>query len=132
MKLKHKNLQSKLSHTPLNSAQFQQIKPKISLSYLDGNFCISKCTQGEKAEIITTLHRMSKLTWSDLQQLGRKRGGHENIEVKSLNCNVPSEFLEEANALSFHNPQKIPIIGFRREDVFYIIAVDPKLKAYKH
>ena len=130
--IKKEKISGKFKFEEVGTVDYNQQKPKISLEFLSGDYCISKCDMREKAETVLTLHKISQKTWLDLQQLGRKQGGHENIVTTSLKCRVPERFKTFTNALSFHNPKKIVILGFREQDVFYVIAVDPKLKCYNH
>ena len=109
-----------------NLVNFNARNPKISFEFLAGDYCLSKCEIREKAEIDDTLHRLSKHTWQELLTLGRKHGGCEPLPIAELKCSIPDNILfrEQKHATVFHNPGKIPIVGFRIEDTFYMFCID--------
>lgn len=131
-KIIKENISKRFKFEEIGTINYNEQKPKISFEFLSGKYCISECEMREKAEAVMIFHKISQKTWADLQQLGRKQGGHENIVTSSLKCRVPERFKTFTNALSFHNPGKLVIVGFREKDIFYVIAVDPKLKSYDH
>lgn len=112
---------------------FNQRKPKISFEFLNGDYCISKCQQNQKAEIIDSLHRISQHTWQEHHQIG-KSGGYEQLGRDQLRCKIPQEgkFINTDKVTVFHRKDKIPIVGFRVDDVFYVFCIDRDFSAYKH
>lgn len=112
---------------------FNQRKPKISFEFLNGDYCISKCQQNQKAEIIDSLHRISQHTWQEHHQIG-KSGGYEQFGRDQLRCKIPHEekFINTDKVTVFHRKDKIPIVGFRVDDVFYVFCIDRDFSAYKH
>lgn len=110
-----------------------QRKPKISLEFLQGDYCISKCQQNQKAEVMDTLHRISWSTWQEHHQIG-KNGGYEQLNIAQLKCRAPKHRLFDNldKATVFHRKDKIPIVGFRVEDIFYVFCIDRDFTAYKH
>ena len=113
---------------------FNQCKPKLSFEFLSGDWCISQCQRDEKAEIIDSLHRISKYTWQDCIQLGKSGCGYEQLDRSQIKCTIPrDDFFKNLDKVTvFHRKKKIPIIGFRIQDVFYIFCIDRKYNAYKH
>lgn len=109
-------------------------KPKISLEYLGGSFCISKCQAVEKADVVDTLHRISALTWQEIIQCGKAGSGYEQFSRDSIKYSIPKVDLFNSidKVTVFHRKGKIPVIGFRIEETFYIVAVDRTFSAYKH
>ena len=105
--------------------------PKFSFEFLSGDYCLSKCETREKSSLASKLHQIGRQSWGDLRRLGRNNG-FEPIPAKQLSCRIPEVFRNEPSSLVFHMAGNIPIIGFRREDVFYIIAIDRTFSAYSH
>ena len=137
MKLKHQPLHKqgqRIIQPQENTVNFNARKPKISFEFLGGEYCISKCEMNEKAEIVDTLYRLSQHTWQELLTLGRKHGGCEPLPLSELKCSIPLNalFLEQKHATVFHNPTKIPIVGFRIEDTLYVFCIDRTYTAYNH
>ena len=118
----------------LGNVNFNQVKPKISFEFLNGEYCISKCEKKEKAEIIDTLHQLSQKTWQEIIQSGKNGIGYERIELSQLKCRYPHDrcFQNIDKATIFHHKKSIPIIGFRTDNTYYIFCIDRNYKAYKH
>lgn len=105
--------------------------PKFSFEFLNGDYCLSKCESREKSNLASKLHLIGRQTWGDLRRLGRNNG-FEPIPTAQLRCRIPEEFRHETSSIVFHMASNIPVVGFRREDVFYIIAIDRTFSAYSH
>lgn len=111
-----------------------QMKPKLSFEFLTGKYCISDCQQDEKAEVIDILHRLSQRTWQEIIQLGKAGIGYEQFEKERMKCSLPtSEYFENIDKVTvFHRAPKIPIVGFRVQEIFYIFCIDRTYDAYEH
>jgi hypothetical protein len=57
--------------TPSNKQEIppEQQPPVFSLRYLEGEYCLTKCDKDEQAAFALKIHRLSKLTWSQIQSL---------------------------------------------------------------
>jgi hypothetical protein len=125
---------AKFNPEQAEKVNFNQRKPKMSFEFLSGDFCISKCQQWEKAEVLDTLHRLSQRTWQEIIQLGKSGIGYEQLGTCQLKCSIPQEavFRNLEKVTVFHKAPRIPIVGFRSEDVFYIFCIDRSYSAYDH
>lgn len=121
-------------NTPARQVSFLCKKPKFSFEFLSGKYCISNCESREKAEVISTLHKLSKLSWREIYQLGKSGIGYEQFDLSQLHCSYPHDetFLNLDKITVFHKEQKIPIIGFKIEEVYYIFCIDRTFDAYDH
>lgn len=133
-KIKKEFLSGKFKFEEIGIVNYNQQKPKISLEFLSGDYCISECEMREKAEIIDTLHRLSFYTWQDLHQLGKNGSGYEQFDLSQLRCSIPKDerFRNLDKVTIFHKKKKIPIIGFRINDVYYVFCIDRTFDAYDH
>lgn len=124
----------KLKQEAIEQVNYNRSKPKISLEFLQGKYCVSKCQKHEKAQIIDTLHKISQHTWQEIIQEGKYGFGYEQIEVSQLKCALPQNTIFDNldKVTVFHNTPKIPIIGFRIQDTYYIFCIDRNYKAYNH
>ena len=122
----------KLKHE--EQVNYNRSTPKISLEFLQGKHCVSKCQKDEKAQIIDILHRISQHTWREIIQEGKSGFGYEQIEISQLKCKIPQDeiFCNLDKVTVFHNAPKIPIVGFRIQDIYYIFCIDRKYNAYNH
>lgn len=126
-----KNLTLNNAASLAGKASGDRLCPKFSFEFLKGDYCLSKCESKEKSNLASKLHLIGRQNWGDLRRLGRNNG-FEPIPTAQLRCRIPDEFKNEATSIVFHMTGNIPVIGFRREDVFYIIAIDRTFNAYSH
>jgi hypothetical protein len=112
----------------------KQQKPFFSLSSMDKYkiFCIGQCEKKEKAAFSDTLYKLSQLTWGEILSSQRHGCGHEKIDRKQITRPLPDDLKEDENIIAFRFCGKKPMVGYKRENVFHIIWVDPKFKLYKH
>jgi hypothetical protein len=109
-----------------------QLRPKFSLEHLQKSHCLSLCEKDEKAALADRLHQMSQLTWQQIQQADRHGQGSETIARTSLKVTVPSAITEDTPILSFRFCGKAPMVGFRQEEVFYVVWLDRAFDVYNH
>lgn len=109
-----------------------QKRPKFSLEHLLKSHCLSNCTKDEKAALADRLHQMSQLTWEQIQQSSRKGQGSETIARTSINEKIPSSITEDTNILSFRFFGNAPMVGFRQDEVFFIVWLDRAFDVYDH
>ena len=75
-----------------------------------------------------------KKTWRALRTEGKEHSGYEMIDVKQLQCHVPTAaiFIGIDKATVFHRKDKLPIIGFQVAATFFLFWIDKTFKAYNH
>jgi hypothetical protein len=111
---------------------YDQRHPVFSLQYLQSNHCISRCEMAEKAKFADTLRKLSQFTWLDLKLTGRHQLGYEKIEKNSLKVGIPAHLTEDINIIAFRFDGKKSMVGYRINDIFYIVWVDRNFSVYKH
>lgn len=109
-----------------------QLRPKFSLEYMQKSHCLSLCEKDEKVALIDRMHELSQLTWQQIQQAPRHGQGHEIIDQSSIKPPMPSAITEDVKILSFRFCGKAPMVGFRRDEVFYIVWLDRAFDVYQH
>lgn len=109
-----------------------QLIPKFSLEYLQKSHCLSLCSKDEKAALADRLHQLSQLTWQQIQQAHRHGQGSETIARTSMKVVLPSAITEDTPILSFRFSGMAPMVGFRREEVFYVVWLDRAFDVYPH
>jgi len=133
---KSKQLSSKnnrMQNSPVDTPEDTHIAT-FSFRFLDHKQ-INKYQQNDFNEIIKNLITISSYTWRDIIQLGKNGIGYELIPLSELKCPIPKDdlFNQRDKATVFHKQgDKIPLIGFKVNDVFYLFYLDRGLKAYKH
>ena len=94
---------------------------------------LKQCTIKEKEKLLHRLHKLSQMTWRDIQFAPKHGLGSEKIARKALSSiSLPDIITPDVNfyAIRFDGPK--PMIGFRTDYVFHIVFLDTKMKAYKH
>jgi hypothetical protein len=107
--------------------------PIFSLEYLGGDYCLSKCTTGEKVAFVDRLHALSRMTWGDIYRAPRHGFGCETIERSAIGTrSLPSEMSEDVALLVFRFYGKAPMVGYRKDRVFFVLFLDRDFTLYKH
>jgi hypothetical protein len=116
--------------TPVN---YNKLKPLFSMEYLDKDYCISKCVKNEKSSFADTLRIIGQMTWDELYLAPRHGNGCEKIKIEEIHGRKPKIITPDVDyvlAIRFHG--KMPMVGHKVNQVFYIIWVDRKFDLYKH
>lgn len=118
--------------TPTGSSQ--QRRPLFSLQYLstDPEYSLSRCTREQKAAFADMLAKLSQMSWAEINQAPRHGLGCEKISPSSIKAAIPSHITEDVNFLAFRFWDKAPMVGYRRQEVFYIIWLDRNFRLYDH
>lgn len=110
----------------------EQQPPIFSLRYLEGEYCLTKCDKDDQAAFALKLHRLSKLTWSQIQSQDRHKLGYEKIARDAIKVPIPKFITEDVNIIAFRFSGLKPMVGYRDKAVFYIIWLDRDFTLYKH
>lgn len=126
------NKSKKFQIRPSTQGSPEQQPPYFSLQYLNKKFCLSLCETEEKAAFADTLHKLSKLPWSQLKQQGRHGIGYEKIARTSIKAGIPSHIKDDVNFIAFRFHSMKTMVGYRDRHIFHIIWLDRSFKLYKH
>jgi hypothetical protein len=113
----------------------QQRKPKFSLEFLSKAYCLSNCQQLEKAAFADAILTLTQLTWAQIGQAPRHGLGFEKIDRKSItgkDSAIPNVITDDVNIIAFRFHGKAPMVGFRREDTFFVVWLDRAFSLYNH
>lgn len=108
------------------------LRPKFSFEHLVKGYCIACCERDEKVALLDRLHEMSQQTWQKLVEAPRHGQGYEKIAKTSMKVAIPSCLTQDSNILSFRFSGKKPMVGFRRDEVFFVVWLDRDFTVYKH
>ena len=111
------------------SSSIMDRRPKFSLKYLGGSYCLSKCTKEEKAAFADKLHYLSQQTWGQIFQAGRHGAGFEKIEEK---ISWLPEIFSGKKIIAFRFSGMKAMLGFSDKEVFYILGLDRNFTGYGH
>lgn len=109
-------------------------KPFFSFQYLTcKDYDLDACSREEKVALVSRLVKLSMMTWDEIHASDRHAYGVEKIPRKQLKRTVPSSVTEETSFTVFRfTSNKQPMVGFRTENVFHILFLDPKFSLYEH
>jgi len=104
----------------------------FSLRHLQKNYCFSACQPEEKQALAESFFKRRDMTWLSISKEPKHGLGFEKINRKSLNVKVPSIVPEDANILSFRFKGKAPMVGYKENNLFYILWLDRDFTVYPH
>ena len=113
---------------------YESETPKFCLYHLNPNskYCLSKCSKDDKASFATKIRLISKSTWIQLRMADKYGIGFEPIKDKRVKKLLPKNVSEDTTVLAFRYHKKKPMLGYRKKDIFHIIAFDHDFSAYDH
>ncbi len=119
--------------TRLSISSTNDERPIFNLEHLGGDYCHSKCNREQKAAFADTLHRLSKLTWSEIQCAPKHGSGTEIISRVALGAReYPPEVSQDVRLIAFRFFGKAPMVGYRMGRVFTILFLDRDFTRYDH
>lgn len=112
----------------------QEKRPKFSLEHIMDNYFFSNtCHKDKKVHFINALRTLSQLTWDEITKSPRHGNGYEKITKDSILASKPNTFVEREFYLSFRYEGKLPFVGFRESEKFYVVWIEEKFgDVYKH
>ncbi|HLO83890.1 MAG TPA: hypothetical protein VK203_02590 [Nostocaceae cyanobacterium] len=110
----------------------EQQPPIFSLRYLDGEYCLTKCEKDDQAVFALKIHRLSKLTWSQIKSQDRHKLGYEKIARDAIKAPIPKFITEDVTFIAFRFSGMKPMVGYRDGAIFYVIWLDRNFTLYDH
>lgn len=107
-----------------------KLHPAISLRYLRNSHCISRCTQEDRAAFADRIRTMTQMTWTQIHQAHRHGAGIEKID--QLQNELPPAAPKGSHAMALRFSGMKPMVGFRVENVFYVVWFDRDMNLYNH
>lgn len=107
-------------------------KPIFSLHYLNREYCLSCCNSEEKAAFADTMHKLSQLTWQQIDCAPRYGSGYEKIARNAIRSGIPSHVTDDVNFIAFRFCGMAPMVGYRDRNIFHVIWLDRAFTLYDH
>ena len=104
----------------------------FSLRYIQKNYCFSDCQPEEKQALAESLFKRRDMTWLSIAKEPKHGLGYEKINRKSLTVKVPEIVPADANILAFRFKGKAPMVGYKENNLFYILWLDRSFTVYPH
>ena len=110
-----------------------QLQPPIfSLRHLRHGYSLPDCTSEQKASFADTLHKLSQMTWAQINVAPRHGSGSEIIAQNAIKTTIPSHITKDVNLLAFRFYGMAPMVGYRDGAIFYVVWLDPSFTLYNH
>lgn len=117
-----------------DSINYDQRPPIFSLERIQsGNYCFSALEKDGKAQFAEAIFKRKSLSWAEVKTLPRHGLGIEKIAKHSIKAAIPPFITEDVDdfiALRFNG--KSPMVGYRLNDVFYVLWFDHNFTLYNH
>jgi hypothetical protein len=108
--------------------------PIFSLERLiQGDYCFSNLAQKDKAAFAESIFKRRNIPWRDIKSLPRHGLGFEKISKASIKTALPKNITEDFNYfLAFRFSGKKPMVGYRINEIFYVLWFDHDFTLYEH
>ena len=106
--------------------------PVFSFQYLQPGYGIKDCSNDDKIALLNKVYELSQLTWQDINQSHRHGVGKEVIPQEAIHPAIPPCVKEDTNLIALRYKGKAPMVGFRENDIFYILWIDFNFTLYNH
>lgn len=105
--------------------------PAFCLRYIVPKYCLTLCNDEQKVAFAQRLYELSRLTWVELRNAGKK-GGTEVLPQSVIREAIPNCITPDLKLIAFRFWGKAPMVGFRDGRTFYIVWLDTKFTLYDH
>jgi len=118
---------------PLPSTRNYDLEPPIfCFRYLDKTHGLDSCDKDEKAAVVSTLYKLSQLSWRELRLAPRHGVGYEIINRNSFRVPIPNYITPDVDLIAFRFSGLKPMVGYRDEAIFRIVWLDRSFEVYDH
>lgn len=101
---------------------------------VDCKYCLSKLDKNDKAAFASSIFKRKNLSWSDLKSIDRHGLGFEKIPKERIKgSSLPRFITEDVDILiSFRYSGKKAMVGYRKNDIFFVLWFDHDFSLYPH
>ena len=130
-KLSSKNRRNsqKLIKKRIVSESTDNLPPLFSFQYTVKGFDLSACDLHCAKKVIDLIDKFSKVSWRDSKSTQRHGIGFEKIS--DLKKDITEEF-EGRTILSCSLSEIMRFLGFREQQIFYVLWIDKTGEIYRH
>jgi hypothetical protein len=104
----------------------------FSLRYVVDEQCITRCTDQQAMQFADRMKRLCSMTWQQIQNAHRHKLGTEIIDRSAIKVAIPRHITPDVDLLAFRCFGLAPMIGYRDQEVFFVLWFDPDFKVYDH
>jgi len=120
--------------TVIQPPNYDKLPPIFSLEKLVGDkYCFSNLNDTDKKQFAESIFKRKNLSWSDIKKANRHALGFEKISKDSIKGTKPSFITDDINEfLAFRFSGMKPMVGYRTQNIFYVLWFDLDYTLYKH
>ena len=97
------------------------------------DYCFSKLSNEDKRFFAESIYKRRKLKWKDLLKMDRHGLGPEKIKRSQIKKSLPKEITEDVEYfLAFRYSGKKSMVGYRVDNIFFVLWFDHNFTLYKH
>lgn len=111
---------------------FDARPPCFSFRYIQNQYSIDDCDWDAKIHILEALNKRKDIAWQRLKTTDRHGLGLETISQDAIKAPMPTCVTPDTTLLAFRCIGKAPMVGFREDDRFYVLWIDPTFSLYDH
>lgn len=99
----------------------------------NGDYCFSVLDQADKAQFAEAVFKRRTLTWTQIKKMDRHGLGFEKIAKNSVRAQIPLFIKDDVRQLlAFRFNGLKPMVGYRINNVFYVLWFDHNFTLYDH
>lgn len=96
-------------------------------------YSVTCCDAANQAALAERLFRLSRLTWTQIQNAQRHGFGSEKIERSAIKgAAIPASVTEDVTFLALRYNGKAPMVGYRDGRTFHVLYLDHTFNLYNH
>lgn len=120
--------------TAKETINYNERPPVFSLERIqNGQYCLSALERIDKAAFADAIYRRRQITWQEIIDSGRHGLGFEKIPRHQIQAGIPRFITEDVDHfLAFRFSGTKPMVGYRRNDVFFVLWFDHDFTLYPH
>ena len=97
-------------------------------------YCFSDLKSDHKASFAESIFKRRNASWREIKSMAKHALGFEKISIKAIKgCRVPDFITVDNNTLiAFRYHGKCPMVGYRIQNVFFVLWFDHNFTLYEH
>lgn len=117
------------------TTNYDQLPPIFSFEKMregSGN-SVAGCQQDDQASLLKKIFALRNMAWRDIRSASRKGIGTEKIKKSSIKKPIPNSVTDDHDfflAMSYQGHKRI--IGYKFQQIFYILWIDHDFSVYDH
>lgn len=115
----------------MTNVNYDLLQPLFSLAYVQKNYDLDG-SNDSKVAFFNQMLKLSKISWKELNQAHRHGLGYEKINRTAIKAPIPSFIKPDVNFIAFRFKGKAAMVGYREQNVFYILWFDERFDLYNH